>query len=311
MQEVEKARSRDHKSVVIVSGGPGSGKSVIALSLLGEDNRRGRSAVHATGSRSFTQTLRKVAGKGSRQVQSLFKYFNSFMDADKNGFDVLIADEAHRLRETSAHRWTKAEHRTGKAQVDELIDAARVPVFLLDQNQVVRPGEMGTVQDVEKSARERGLDVHHVDLSTQYRCGGSEAYIDWVERLLGLKDGGAIPWAGDPSFEVRVAESPTAMEAALRQHLEGNHGARLAAGYCWPWSDPRKDGSLVEDVQIGEWARPWTTATPTSAIRRRSATRSSTPWSATSTRSCSAQGCAARCSTRRTRRRRPSSSGWS
>ena len=257
MHEVEKARSGDHKSVVIVSGGPGSGKSVIALSLLGELNRRGRSAVHATGSRSFTQTLRKVAGKGSRQVQSLFKYFNSFMDADKNGFDVLIADEAHRLRETSANRWTKAEHRSGKAQVDELIDAARVPVFLLDQNQVVRPGEMGTVQDIEKSARERGLDVHHVDLSTQYRCGGSEAYIDWVERLLGLKDGGPIPWAGDPAFEVRVAVSPSAMEEALREHLEANYGARMAAGSCWPWSDPRKDGTLVEDVQIGSWSRPW------------------------------------------------------
>src|SRR3712207_9277471 len=119
-----------------------------------------------------------IAGKGSRQVQSLFKYFNSFMDADKNGFDVLIADEAHRLRETSANRWTKAEHRTGKAQVDELIDAARVPVFLLDQNQVVRLGELGTVEDIEKAARERGLEVHHVDLSAQYRCGGSETYID-------------------------------------------------------------------------------------------------------------------------------------
>jgi DUF2075 family protein len=220
-------------------------------------NRRGRSAIHATGSRSFTQTLRKVAGKGSRQTQSLFKFFNSFMDADKNGFDVLIADEAHRLRENSANRWTRAEHRTGKRQVDELIDAARVPVFLLDQNQVVRPGELGTVQDIEKAARERGLDVHHVDLSAQYRCGGSEAYIDWVERLLGLRHGGPVSWTGDPNFEVRVVDSPSAMERDLSHYQENRYGARMAAGYCWPWSDPLKDGSLVADVQIGAWARPW------------------------------------------------------
>ncbi|WP_347057396.1 DUF2075 domain-containing protein [Blastococcus sp. HT6-30] len=257
LHEVEKARRGDHKSVVVVSGGPGSGKSVIALSLLGELNRRGRTAIHATGSRSFTQTLRKVAGKGSRQTQSLFKYFNSFVDADKNGFDVLIADEAHRLRETSANRWTKAEFRTGKRQVDELIDAARVPVLLLDQNQVVRPGELGTVQDIEKAARERGLDVHHVDLSAQYRCGGSEAYIDWVERLLGLRPGGPVPWTGDENFEVRVAASPSAMETELRRYLDEKYGARMAAGYCWPWSDPQKDGSLVPDVRIGDWQRPW------------------------------------------------------
>lgn len=257
IHEVEKARGGDHKSVVIVSGGPGSGKSVIALSLLGELNRRGRTAIHATGSRSFTQTLRKVAGQGSRQVQSLFKYFNSFMDAEKNGFDVLIADEAHRLRETSANRWTRAESRTGKRQVDELIDAARVPVFLLDQNQVVRPGELGTVQDIEKAARERGLDIHHVDLSAQYRCGGSEAYIDWVERLLGLRPGGPVAWTGDENFEVQVVDSPSAMEAALERHLQQHYGARMAAGYCWPWSDPRKDGSLVPDVEIGGWTRPW------------------------------------------------------
>lgn len=257
LHEVEKARAGDHKSVVIVSGGPGSGKSVIALSLLGELNRRGRSAVHATGSRSFTRTLRKVAGRGSRQVQSLFLYFNSFVDADPNGFDVLIADEAHRLRETSANRWTRAEHRTGRAQVDELIDAARVPVFLLDQNQVVRPGELGTVRDIEQAARERGLAVHRVDLNAQYRCGGSAAYIDWVERLLGLQPGGPVPWNGDPAFQVRVVDSPSALESALEAALEERYGARMAAGYCWPWSDPRPDGSLVPDVRIGDWARPW------------------------------------------------------
>jgi len=74
LHEVEKARAADLKSVVVVTGGPGSGKSVIALSLLGELARRGRTVLHATGSRSFTQTMRKVAGKRSPRVQKMFKY---------------------------------------------------------------------------------------------------------------------------------------------------------------------------------------------------------------------------------------------
>jgi uncharacterized protein len=254
LHEVEKARQGDAKSVVIVSGGPGTGKSVIALSLLGELGRRGIRVAHATGSRSFTQTLRKITGP---RTAALFRYFNQFMDADRNGLDVLIADEAHRLRETSANRWTKSDLRTGKRQVDELIDAARVPVFLLDQNQVVRPGEMGTIEDIEKHARERGLDVHQIDLSTQYRSGGSAEYVEWVERLLGLLPGGPVPWEGNERFEVRTAPSPSAMEQALAAKLAEHQNARMAAGYCWPWSDPRPDGSLVHDVQIGDWARPW------------------------------------------------------
>lgn len=258
LHEVEKARRGDYKSVVIVSGGPGTGKSVIALSLLGELGRRGVRVLHATGSRSFTQTLRKVAGHRAPRTRALFKYFNQFMTAERNGLDVLIADEAHRIRETSVDRYTpKSLRGTPGRQVDELIDAARLPVFLLDQHQVVRPGEMGTVEEIEKHARQRGLDVHTIDLSTQYRSGGSAEYVAWVERLLGLVPGGPVPWTANDRFLVRTAQSPSAIESALAEKLQQGHNARMAAGYCWKWSDPLPDGSLVPDVTVGDWARPW------------------------------------------------------
>jgi DUF2075 family protein len=257
LHAVERARRGDRKRVIVVSGGPGSGKSVIALSVLGELARQGRSVIHATGSRSFTQTMRNVAGRGSSRVKGLFKYFNQFMEAEKNGLDVLICDEAHRIRETSVDRWTKSYLRTGRPQVDELIDAARVPVFLLDEHQVVRPGEMGSLQEITDHADRLGHEVLHISLDEQFRCGGSEAYLSWVQRLLGLAAGGPIRWEGDPQFDVRVVESPEEMTAALEARRAAGYGARMTAGYCWPWSDPRKDGSLVDDVVIGSWSRPW------------------------------------------------------
>ncbi|MFG1910691.1 DNA/RNA helicase domain-containing protein [Kribbella sp. NPDC048928] len=257
VHEVERARRRDRKSVVIVTGGPGSGKSVIALSLLGHLARQGRSVLHATGSRSFTLTLRGVAGKRAPRVEKMFKYFHQFMEAEPNDLDVLILDEAHRIRQTSVSRFTPASLRIGRQQVDELIAAARVPVFLLDKHQVVKPGEVGTPEEISRYAAAHGFDVHRVDLDAQFRCGGSEEYVQWVQRLLGLADGEPTDWPGDPAFEVRVADSPEAMEAFLRGKLAAGYGARMSAGYCWPWSKPRADKTLVEDVQISGWARPW------------------------------------------------------
>ena len=257
LHEVARAQQSDHKTVVIVTGGPGSGKSVIALSLMGELARQGRKVLHATGSRSFTQTLRTVAGKGSTRVKNMFKYFNSFMEAEPNSLDVLILDEAHRIRETSVNRYTKKHLRTERPQVDELISTARVPVFLLDEYQVVKPDEMGTVEEIEAHARKRGLTVQKISLDEQFRCGGSEAFVSWVERLLGLAPGGPIEWTDTDNFQVLSVRSPKAMETFLEQRLKEGYGARMTAGYCWPWSDPDDQGNLVNDIVIGNWSRPW------------------------------------------------------
>lgn len=254
--EVE--RAGENKRVIVVSGGPGSGKSAIALSALGELARDGKAVLHATGSRSFTQTMRKVAGHRSKDTQSLFKYFNSFTKAVPDGLDVLIADEAHRIRQTSNNRFTKAADRSDRLQIDELISAARVPVFLLDDHQVVRKGELGTVRDIEAFARAQGHEVVRVELDEQFRCGGSAAYVEWVEQILGLHDGvpfeAALP--DDDPFVVEIVDSPWELERRIREQNNDGYTARIAAGYCWPWSDSTRAG-LVDDVVIGDWSRPW------------------------------------------------------
>lgn len=259
MSAVRAAKRSNHKQVVVVTGGPGSGKSVVALSILGELYRRGVTALHATGSRSFTKTMRKVAGARKPAVQQLFKFFNGFTDAEPNDLDVLVCDEAHRLRKTSANRWTKAELRTGRPQVAELIDAARVPVFLLDQHQVVRPGEMGTRAEIQQAARAQGLDCTVVELDGQFRCGGSDAYEKWVVDLLGLEGGTPVPWEPDGKLKLRTADSPQELEDFLLARRAEGYGARMSAGYCWKWTKKVTPGmtELPTDVVIGQWARPW------------------------------------------------------
>jgi hypothetical protein len=257
MKALRDAETSNTKTAVIITGGPGTGKSVIALSLLGELSRRGKTTLHATGSKAFRNSLRKVAGARSPQVQKLFSYFNSFMTAERNSLDVIICDEAHRIRETSANRYTKADLRTGTPQLHELLNVARVPVFLLDSNQVVRKGETGTPEYIENEARSLGLKVIRVDLDGQFRCGGSRLYETWLNGFLNLEDATAINWSSDPNFSVLVADSPSEIVEKLRAFESEGFKSRITAGYCWTWNDPNDDGTLPNDVKIGNWSRPW------------------------------------------------------
>ncbi|NGO10086.1 DUF2075 domain-containing protein [Streptomyces sp. HC44] len=251
------SRQSDRKEVIVVSGGPGSGKSLIALHLMGHLGRNRRSVVHATGSKSFTSTLRHVVEQKNKGVAKLFRYFLDFGSAEKNALDVLICDEAHRIRHHPGTSSSPNVRLSRRSQVAQLIDAARVPVFLLDEHQVVRPDEMGSVREIDKAAQARGCDVRHVNLNEQFRCGGSRAYEQWVLRLLGLEPGGPVRWEPEPNFELLLADTPQQMEAYLHAKQEAGSTARMTAGFCWPWSDPRPDGTLVDDIVIGEWRRSW------------------------------------------------------
>ena len=257
MKALRDAETSNTKTAVIITGGPGTGKSVIALSLLGELSRRGKTTLHATGSKAFRNSLRKVAGARAPQIQKLFSYFNSFMSAERNSLDVIICDEAHRIRETSANRYTKADLRTGTPQLHELLNVARVPVFLLDSNQVVRKGETGTPEYIEVEARNLGLNVIRVDLDGQFRCGGSRLYETWLNGFLKIEDSKSIAWSKDPNFNVIVADSPDEIVEKLRGFESEGFKSRITAGYCWTWNDPNADGTLPNDVKIGDWARPW------------------------------------------------------
>lgn len=242
------------KTVLIVKGGPGTGKSVIAVNLMGDLLRQSYNALHATGSKAFTNTLRNVIGtRGSAQ----FRFFNSFRTADRDVVDVLICDEAHRIRENSSNRFDGKENRSTRPQVDELLSAARVSVFFIDDRQVVRPGEVGSVAHIKHHAVRAGARVFEYELEAQFRCAGSEGFVNWVDNTLAIRKTANVLWTGDERFEFGIVATPTELEARIRERADTGHSARLAAGFCWPWSKPSADGTLVDDVTIGAWRRPW------------------------------------------------------
>jgi hypothetical protein len=242
------------KTALIVKGGPGTGKSVIAINVMAELLSKGYNAQYATGSRAFTEVLKKRIG---RRGQVQFNYFSSYGHAERDAVDVLIADESHRIRATSVNRFQRKEDRTGLPQIEELMNASKVGVFFIDDLQVVRPREVGSVQYIKQYAEGKGIKVLEYQLEVQFRCAGSDAFVNWVDNTLGVRRTANVIWEKKEEFDFRIMGSPDELEQAIRAQVTRGFTGRVTAGYCWHWSMPDENGNLKDDVVIGSYRRPW------------------------------------------------------
>ncbi|MGI5454299.1 DNA/RNA helicase domain-containing protein [Streptomyces sp. CA-249302] len=254
---VERLPANEERAVFVVEGGAGSGKSAIGLELLEHFSAAGRTVKYASGSRAFDAAMRKHVGYGDAEFQNRFAFFSSFITPPQPPLDLLICDEAHRLRNRSTSRYLPEEQWGKQPQVDDLLDAARVTVFLLDGSQVVRPNEVGTVKLIREAAENRHIVPRMYELHRQFRCGGSDRYRDWVHDLLGISGRERDIWIPDGLMHVEVADSPEELERIILDEAEAGASARMVAGFCWPWTPLRKDRTLEPDVRIGDWHRPW------------------------------------------------------
>lgn len=248
---VKRARAKKGRSAILVRGGPGTGKTVIAVQLLADALRMGMAAAHSTGGKAFTTTMRSKFKHADR----LFVWNVALRNASSQGLDLLLVDEAHRIRETSDLQYTPAAQRNQRPQIDELLNASKVTVFLLDEHQFMRPDEIGSTKTVEQATARLKVPLKTYDLNAQFRCGGCTEYEQWVNWVLGLRVERPAPWGLRYKFE--IAGSPEDLELVLDEAGGSADTARLVAGFCWKWSDPMADGTLVSDVVIGQWARPW------------------------------------------------------
>ncbi len=258
MNQVKKLTRDEEKHVFIIKGGPGTGKSVIALELMGELLRKGLTVFHATGSSAFTNTLRDIVGNRAR---NLFKFFFNFTTCRKNEIDVLICDEAHRIRKDSYDFKIPAKFRSKNPQIEDLIKPAKISVFFIDELQIVRPNEIGSVDLIKESALKLGIkaeNIHEYELKTQFRCSGSDAYLQWLDNILGLRETEYQYLTKELKMEFKIFDDPVELKKAIdEKNKEKKNCARIVAGFCWPWSKPLPDGTLVKDVKVGNLEMPW------------------------------------------------------
>ena len=251
------------KSVIIVNGGPGTGKTVIALHILAElakqaNNGKEINVQYATKSASL---LNGVKSKIRPATRILFQNVTSCVPAvtDENAVDVLLIDEAHRIGRTSNSQYTPAARRTDLSQIDTIIRATKICVFFIDEKQAIRGAEIGSTNMIREAAAKFGAKVEECTLTSQFRCNGSDNYMDWMEQVLYNRP---VTSKFDlTDFNLQILDNPQEMyDRLVEQDNVPGQTARIMAGFCWKWSDHLdENGDLVKDVEIGDFKMPWET----------------------------------------------------
>ncbi|MBD7985949.1 DUF2075 domain-containing protein [Sporosarcina sp. Sa2YVA2] len=243
------AANTDTKQVMIVEGGPGTGKSVLAINLLVKLINEGLVAMYVT-KNSTPRDVYSIKLKGDfkkTHIDNLFKSSGSFTKVDENEFDVLIIDEAHRLNEKSGFYGNMGEN-----QVKELIKGSTFTIFFIDENQKVTLSDIGSVDLIKQYAKEYEADVISCSLTSQFRCGGSDGYIAWLDDVLQIRNTANMNDLG-MDYDVRVYDNPNEMLADIEALNSKNNKSRVMAGYCWEWPTKKRKDVNHHDIQIPEY----------------------------------------------------------
>lgn len=225
-------RSRHgQKNVLIVRGGPGTGKSVVAINLLVELTKRKHFAQYISKNSAPREVYKaKLTGTLSKsRFDKLFSGSGGYHEVPPNSFDTLIVDEAHRLNEKSG-----LYANLGENQIKEITEAAKCAIFFIDEDQQIHFKDIGRVSAIHQWASAAGAQVHELELASQFRCNGSDGYLAWLDNTLGVRTT-ANPTLDGIDYEFCVYDSPSELrEEIVRRNAERNR-ARMVAGYCWKW----------------------------------------------------------------------------
>lgn len=243
------------KRVFIVQGGPGTGKTVVAINLLVQLINDGQVCAYVTKNSAprkvFEAKLRSGAFKRNN-ISSLFKGSTAFVEAEVNDYGTLIVDEAHRLNKRSQ----QGPRVTGEDQIKEIINACTSSVFFIDEDQRVTAQDYGQRAHILFWAKAFNAEVQEGRLLSQFRCNGSDGYLSWLDGVLGIQKETANPTLQGIDYDFRVFDDPLQLKALIEEKNKVDDKARLVAGYCWEWIS-KKSSNTENDIVIGDFSMRW------------------------------------------------------
>lgn len=254
IMELSRQCERDGKKrVLIATGGPGTGKTVIAMNLLARLTQEGVFVQYCSkNSAPRTVYAKKLKGHRTKSsIDNMFKGSGAYVDAPRNAVGVVLADEAHRLNEKSGLYGNQ-----GINQIHEIIHAARLSVFFIDECQRVTVKDIGSVGEIKRWAAVNGAEVYEEELTSQFRCNGSDGYLAWLDDVLEIRETANYDIEGiDYDFE--VLDSPDEMRQKVIERNQGSNKSRILAGYCWNWPRAGRADTNTHEITIGDFEISW------------------------------------------------------
>ncbi len=240
-----------NKNVLIVQGGPGTGKTVVAINLLVELTKRQLVAQYVSRNSAPREVYEaKLTGSFKKShISNMFSGSGSFHKMDPNLYDVLLVDEAHRLNEKSG-----IYSNLGENQIKEIIHSSKFSIFFIDEDQKVTLNDIGDKEEIRKYAKELGATVTELELESQFRCNGSDGYLAWLDSTLQIHET-ANNFLDDQDYDFKIFNDPKQLHEAIFEKNKEKNKARMVAGYCWKWVSKKKPE--LKDIQIGDYKATW------------------------------------------------------
>ncbi|RII28982.1 MAG: AAA family ATPase [Geobacter sp.] len=246
-----KVASESAKKVLIVEGGPGTGKSVVAINLLIAltDQQLVVKYVTRNSAPRLVYEAKLTGSFKKSRISNMFSGSGSFHAVMSNTFDCLIVDEAHRLNEKSG-----MFSNLGENQIKEIISASKCSVFFIDEDQKVTLKDIGDKETLRKWAQNLNAEIVEVRLESQFRCNGSNGYLAWLDNTLQIRQT-ANETLDTREYDFRIVNTPSELHELIRRKNKRSNKARMVAGYCWDWIS--KKDPLLKDIVIGDYKARW------------------------------------------------------
>ena len=242
-----KIANEKNKQVLIVKGGPGTGKSVVAINLLVELTKLEKLTQYVSKNAAprAVYEARLTGSVRATEIRNMFRGSGAFIGSPANEYDALIVDEAHRL-----NKFSGLFGNLGENQIKEIINASKFSIFFLDEDQRVTLKDIGQKEEIIKWAHLSKASITELELNSQFRCNGSDGYLAWLDNTLQIRETVNQDLSG-VDYDFRVLDNPAELRELIVEKNNINNRARLVAGYCWKW--PSKKDFNAYDIEFPEY----------------------------------------------------------